>query len=124
MKLAIKFFDNDFGNTFKHALNALFIPYACLGGKREIPLKYKEESPNEFKPYVLQFINEVSYGCYLINGEEKEGLREYLKIKLPQIYMDNEVFQVLQTEGNNLNGEIVIFDSDLDYSGNDCIYIR
>jgi len=121
MKIAIRFHDNDFDNTFRGILQLLLNAYRHYG---RLP---------EDKEELAIIINEISVGIYLsfqnqfedtrnrTIKEEMEYMREYLKITSDRIMVDEEVDEYLaKTEWNN--SETFILDTDLDYEGNNPIF--
>lgn len=120
MKIAIKFYDNDF--------------YQCFYGVLETiknARKWNDKVTMD-KDQLCKIINEISYGIYLLyqnsfeyNEEESGNLstktKLYLEITSDQILLNEEVTKYLnETEWDN--SETFIFDSTLDYSNNKCIF--
>jgi hypothetical protein len=120
MKIAIKFGDNDFYNSFTGVLKTLLEAY-----------KWQDKLPED-KEKLCKIINEISYGCYLLfqnqfsYNEEKSGelclrTKEYLQIKSSQILINKEVNEYLTSDAF-FNSETFILDTDLNYEGNNPIY--
>ena len=107
MKIAIKFGDNDFGNTFIGVLKAVLEIYNYNG---VIPTKAE----------LVNFINDVSKGFFYARQHNYEvylSSKDYLKIAESQILMGDEVDLF---EDNN--SETFILDTDLDLPGNRSVF--
>lgn len=122
MKIAIKFGDNDFYNTFKGVLETLNGAYKWTD---RLPVKKAE---------LCKMINEISYGCYLLyqnqfsyndekQGEVCERTKRYLQITPEKILIDKEVDEYLATVEWD-NSETFILDTDLNFPNNNPIYTR
>lgn len=124
MKIAITIRDNDFWSTFTAVLSIINESYKHRSGCHdELDVTNKEA--------LMEIIDELSYGCYLVyqNGSPSESTREYLKLKLrkmsfPALYVNEEVDKLIKEGGPNgwFNGDVFILDTDLDYPNNECIY--
>ena len=124
MKIGIKFGDNDFHSTFTGVLIAL-----------NESIIYNEGSHGEVKiisenrEIITSFINELSYGMYMIrqsnNGIPSEHIREYLKITSNKVFINDEVTTMISEynkSGGN-NGDFFILDTELDYENNSPVYL-
>jgi len=113
MKIAIKFGDNDFYNTFYGVLETIK------------NAKKWNSSLTEDKEELCKIINEISYGIYLAyqNPFPNENIKEYLKIKPKQLLINEEVTKYL-TETEWDNSDTYVFDSDLDFENNTPIFSR
>lgn len=120
MKIAIKFWDNDFYNCFTGVLQTLLAAH-----------RWNKLPSN--KEHLAKMINEISYGCYLLfqnqfeyneekSGEPNDKIREYLKIKPENILIDKEVDDYINDNRSFSNGETFILDLYIDYPGNNPIY--
>ena len=121
MKIAIRFHDNDFGNTFIGVLQFLLNAYKHYGqlpeDKAELAIIINEISVGAYFSYQNQF--EYTHGKTI--QEEMVRLRKYLNITVDRIMVDGEVDEYLaKTEWNNR--ETFILDTDLDYDGNNSVY--
>lgn len=122
MKIAIRFGDNDFSNTFHGVLATIHDAY-----------KWNDKIPT--KEQLCKIINEMVYGHYLLyqnmfeyndekSGEICEGTKKYLQqIKPERILINEEVDQYLKNTKWD-NSETFILDTDLDYPGCNPIYSR
>lgn len=89
MKLIIKFPDNDYYNTFYGVLSTL----KCAS-------KWNEKYPKD-KEALCIVINSIIYGCYLLfqkSDYEHLSTKEYLKISINDILIDDEVEQFLSSK--------------------------
>ena len=118
MKIAIKFGDNDFYNTFEGVLQTLNAAFKWYG-----------KLPKD-KGKLCVVINNISYGCYLLfqnqfdYNEEMSGLecnrtKLYVQIKESMLFVDDELKDI---DWSNTNGDIFVLDTDLDYENNKPTY--
>jgi|ERR1035437_4064286 hypothetical protein len=120
MKIAILFHDNDFHMTFKSVLNILLDSY-----------QWHYDFPFTKEQFV-ELINEVSFGCCMINQnrfeynntpEQLQHTKEYLKLTSENILLNEEVDAYIKTLGEyGDNGETFILETDLDFENNKPIY--
>lgn len=122
MKIAIRFGDNDFFQTFEGVLNVLLEAH-----RRGVVLPKDKEK-------LVKIINELSNVCYFLYQTNCEELKQddYLQIKEGQLFIDNEVDEYLDSvrcfskqTGEyyvNENYEFHILDTDLDYPHNNPVY--
>ena len=117
MKIAIKFGDNDFINTFSPLMDTLFKSYV-----------YHNSLPDN-KPQLLKLINSVSFGFYMMFqnrfeydnlNDENEHTRKYLQIDENKLLLNEEVDAYLAEVGAGDNYSTFIIDTDL-YNNN--VYI-
>jgi len=110
MKIAIKFGDNDFYNTWQGVLKVLREAYIW---QKKLPSKEQ----------LCKIINELSYPCYLLfqnqfeYNEEKDGnmhghTYNYLQITEEQILIDKEVEEYWKNTTWD-NSETFIMDTSL-----------
>jgi len=119
MRIAIKFGDNDFYNCFSGVLLTMLEAYKWTGEH----LESKEE--------IVSVVNEISYGCYVLfqklrhgseDLNEKSRIKEYLQITKERVLIDEEIDQYIEEFSWQLNGELFILDTRLDYEGNSPVY--
>lgn len=107
MKIAIRFYDNDFYNTFYGVLEAL------MNGSFYATRVIKD------KKKLCKVINEISYGMYLLYQNPfkrpmNKLTRQELKIKPKDILLDEEVDAFLLEVDGWDNAETFVLDTDLD----------
>jgi hypothetical protein len=125
MKIAIRFGDNDFYNTFFGVLNTIGESIEWTKGCHD---EMKIESTDAFKKYLVGIINELSYPCFLLfqRGDDNIGsrthYRDYLKIDIGNLYINEEVDKFLKDNPDGNNEQMFIYDSDLYYENNESVY--
>lgn len=99
MKIAIKFHDSDFTNTFLGVLEVI--------KKSNLPLN---------KEQLCEIINEISYGVYLVyqegfEYEDRYHIKNYLRIETKNILLHGEVDDYLrETEEIDIPDVFCIYD--------------
>jgi hypothetical protein len=104
MKIAIRFGDNDFYNTFKPLMENLYLAY-----------QYNKTLPTN-KESLLHTINNLSYGFYLSfqQGHESESTKDYLIIDEKKLLLNEEVDLYLkECEEFGDNSSTFILDTEL-----------
>ena len=117
MKIAIKFINNDFGNTFLGVLQTLLNAYRHTG---MLPPSKSE---------LTFMINSLSAPCYVLFQNEKIThnmteyihTKEYLQIEEKDLLIDKEVDEYSLLTGHH-NHSTFVLDTDLDYEDNSPIY--
>lgn len=123
MKVAIKFHDNDFTDVFVGVLEILLNN-----------IRYDDDLQHIDKDHLLFIINELSFSCYLLrctrsindykfSDSNSDSDRLYVNIDKDRLYVNDEVNELIQEIGQNGNHSIIILDTDLDYEGNNPIYL-
>lgn len=102
MKIAIKFGDNDFHATFRGVLWFILIGW-----------KYNRVELT--KAEYLNIINECSATAYKLfqNPLCLESTKEYLQIEIGQVFLNEEVDEVLKSDMMNWNHDCFILDTDI-----------
>ena len=112
MKIAIKFGDNDFINTFHPLMNLLFEAF-----------KQTEQLPTD-KKVLLKLINNISFTFYVLfqsNDYYMEADKKYLQIDESMLLLNEEVELYLSSlDGGFDNSSTFILDTEL-YNSN--VYI-
>jgi hypothetical protein len=129
MKIAIKFGDNDFGNTFKPVLEVLNSAYKYSNvlpfDKEKLCFIINSLSPILYITHQNQYeyngLEEVVDGSETTNNTEFIKTKTYLKIKPKDILLNEEVDKYLK-EVKCDNSETYILDTDLNYEGSEPIY--
>lgn len=117
MKIAIRYADNDFINTFTPVMNCILESYRHTG---EI-ITDKEK--------LCTIINEISYGMYLLFQNrftyiDNNNTKLYLQLTSDRIMFNEEVDEYCAKLIDNWdNAETVILDTDLDHPGSNPIYV-
>jgi hypothetical protein len=118
MKIALRYHDNDFLNTF-------------MGVMRTILIFYRFEKIFPFtKEQLLDMINHMSYAHYRLYqnkyrdvGHPDTHIETYLQLQITDVLIGPEVDAYILSCNSWDNSETVILDTDLDYPGSDPIYL-
>lgn len=111
MKLAIRFGDNDFYNTFIPLLQSINSAF------------HNSDNFPEDKTSLLRFVNELSFPFYLLaqnqlkynaSEEELKRMKKYLEISEEQLLLDKEIDEYLK-EDIHYNGELYLLDTSNNY---------
>ena len=94
-KVAIRFGDNDFQNTF-------------TGVAKVLGESFKWNSEISDKEKILNIINLISYGCYIGFQSDKddtfvdrEKMTEYLDVDIDHLLLNEEVDEYIKTADDN-----------------------
>jgi hypothetical protein len=103
MKIAIKFGDNDFINTFHPLMETLYRAYEHSG---ELP---------QTKTELLRVINLLVMGHYLLfqNAYYMEADKEYLTVTEDQLLLNEEVDEYLKVWKDGDNSSTFIIDTEV-----------
>ena len=120
MRIGINFGDSDFYNCFAGVLLTILQAYNWTGG-----------SVSEIKKDLASIINEISYGCYILFQQYRHGdeikedkirIKKYLQITEDKILINEEIDEYIEDQPEQLNGELFVLDTRLDYPGNSPVY--
>lgn len=105
MKIAVRFSDNNFGNTFNGVMRTLYDAYKFSG---YLPQEHKE---------IKDIVNSLSPVCYRIyqdyDGRDDGYLQDYLMIKESQVMVGDEVDAYIKECDGWDNSETFIIDTEI-----------
>lgn len=127
MLIVIRFTDNDFSTTYEAVgeviLQALRQEEFLRKEDRGIPVS------DMSKDQLVILINGLLGPMYMMyqhwtrDNDPIDRIANYLAIKSENIYLDNEGEDFLNDEDVFTNGEVLVVNTDLDFPGNQPVYV-